>query len=203
MGETSKTLAPRGLSFGEVATRQSAFILRALHTHGVASRDLDDAAQEVLLAVHKKLATFDADRARNPQRALHSWLLSIVQRIAANRRRRSARLAEDLTVPESLPHSPVDLVSPTEQAWFENEDERLVRSLLDQIPAERAAVLRAYDLEENPMEAVARSLGIPVNTGWCRRRLGLQDLRAALTRRAATEHRTTGFAAHSGAASST
>ena len=202
MGENSKKLANSSHSFRDVVARESGFILRALHTHGVYSRDQDDAAQEVLLAVHSGLATFDAGRARNPRRALHSWLLSIVQRVAANHRRRRARLAEDLTDQERLPLEPVNIVSPTEQAWLKGENERLVRRLLDEIPEERAAVVRAYDLEETPMEAVALTLGIPVNTGWSRRHLGFRDLRAALTRRAAVEVRASFFAANNSAASS-
>ncbi|MFO0586063.1 MAG: RNA polymerase sigma factor [Polyangiaceae bacterium] len=186
-----------------VVARESCFILRALHTHGVYSRDQDDAAQEVLLAVQQGLATFDASRARDPRRALHSWLLSICQRIAANYRRRSARRAEDLTDEENLPNEPGNIASPTEQAWFENENVQLIRSLLDRIPEERAAIVRAYDLEEIPMDVVARMLEIPVNTGWNRRRLGLRDLRAALERRAAIELRVSFFAAHDDAASFT
>ncbi|MFO0589890.1 MAG: RNA polymerase sigma factor [Polyangiaceae bacterium] len=203
MEETSKRLAGDRLSLRAVVALESGFILRALHTHGVYSRDQDDAAQEVLWAVQQGLATFDASRARDPRRALHSWLLSICQRIAANHRRRSARRAEDLADEENLPNEPGNILSPTEQAWFENENARLVRILLDRIPEERAAVVRAYDLEETPMDVVARMLGIPVNTGWNRRRLGLRDLRAALERRAAIELRASLFAAHNDAASFT
>ena len=196
-------LADEGLSLKDVVARESGFIMFALHTHGVCSRDRDDALQEVLLAVHHGLATFDATRARDPRRAFHSWLLSICRRIGANHRRRRARRAEDLTDQDVPSIEPIQVVSPAEQAYLERENQRLVWSLLDQIPEERAAVVRAYDLEERPMEAVARTLGIPINTGWNRRRLGLQDLRAALARRRAAEVRASFFAAHNNSSSST
>jgi RNA polymerase sigma-70 factor (ECF subfamily) len=62
------------------------------------------------------------------------------------------------------------------------EDRKLVLAALDAIEMDRRAVFVLYEIDEVPMEEVARSLGIPVNTGYSRLRLARAEFAAAVKR---------------------
>ena len=167
-----------------IISHNGAFIRRVLLQLGVGAKDLDDVTQAVLLGVHRGLPLFNPRLASEPDAAVRSWLFEICKRQAANHRRalfRRAEVAADIEVLDErqseCPHA--------EERWLRGEDERFLRALLAHIPADRCAVVTAYDLDEIPMNEVALALGIPVNTAWNRRRLGLLDLRSELRRRPA------------------
>ncbi len=169
----------------EVISRETSFVRRTLSQLGVHENDINDVTQEVLLAVNKGLPTFDPSLAAEPDKAIRAWLFGICERQAANLRRRSSRRSEVITSDETIDDLQSD-ESNTEDRWLRQEQESLVRGALARIPPERRAVVEAYDLDGVPMQEVALLLGIPVNTAWNRRRLGLLDLRSEWCRRAAT-----------------
>ncbi|HEX6273727.1 MAG TPA: sigma factor, partial [Polyangiaceae bacterium] len=71
------------------------FVLRVLRRLGVPESDLDDAAQDVFIVVHRKLESIV------PGPSLRGWLFGIAQRVAIARRRRAHARHEE-------PHADLD-----------------------------------------------------------------------------------------------
>lgn len=177
---------PRRPRLGEIISEHTQFIRFTLFHLGVRSGDLDDVMIEVLLGVHHGLPTFELPLSIDPSKAVRAWLFGICKRQAATQRRRALRRPESFHDGDDLD----DLESatpPPEEALWQKRELSLLVDLLAQTTPERRAVLVAYDLEGNAMRNVALSLNIPLNTAWNRRRLGLDDLRAAWRRKKAAE----------------
>lgn len=175
-------------SFPQLVAENERFIRAALGRLGVRANDMDDTAQEVLIAAHRHLPDFDPSRSPRAENAIRTWLFVICRRWAANRIRRAQRCAEVVTEAEALEDHADD--SPhAEDAHLAKERRLLLADLLAEVSSERRAVLVAYRLEEIPLAEVAASMGIPQNTAWNRLRLGIADLRAAWLRRLARDQR--------------
>src|SRR5579862_8272818 len=93
------TLAPtpqglveaRPFTFDDVYERHIDFVWRILRRLGVPARSLDDAAQDVLLVVHRRLGSFDG---RAP---LRRWLAGICVRVARQEYRTRRRRQRETT----------------------------------------------------------------------------------------------------------
>ena len=68
-------------SFEEVYQQYYNYTSRTLRHMGVPFEDVEDAAQEVWLAVHRQLPLFEG------RSSLRTWLFGIVVNVARNRRR--------------------------------------------------------------------------------------------------------------------
>jgi len=134
------------------------FVARVLRRAGVAERDLADASQEVFVVVHRRLGDFEG-RA-SPQ----TWLYRIAWNVASEYRRRAFRRRELLEETHEIAD---ELGSPAELV----EAQRSVSALLDAIDrldAEKREALICHELDEQPMIAVAKRLGIPLKTAFSR-----------------------------------
>ena len=69
------------LTFDEVYTAHVGFVWRVLRGLGVAPEQLEDAAQDVFMFVHRRLSTFVGSA------AIKTWLFSFSRRIAWRYRR--------------------------------------------------------------------------------------------------------------------
>lgn len=146
------------LSLRDVFDAHAAFVLRNLRRLGVAEADLDDAAQDVFLVVHRNLERYDAEC------ALRSWLFGIVQRVAANYRRRGQRRRECAVAEVS-----VASVEPTQLEHVAlQQAQRLLLDALDQLEPTRRAIFILYELEEMPMSDVAQAVACPLQTAYSR-----------------------------------
>lgn len=148
------------------------YVWHALRRLGVRSADVEDAAQEVFVVVHRKLAEFD------PSRPLRPWLFGIAHRVAAGQRRRAHVTRE---VGETPMHLADAAPGPEMDAQTAQRRALLMRAL-DLLPFERRAVVVMHELHEHAIPEVADALGIPLNTAYSRLRLGRADLSAALKR---------------------
>ena len=74
-----------GAEFEAIYEREFAFVWRSLLHFGVPAAQVEDAAQDVFIVVHRRLA--DWDRAAS----IRSWLYGICRRVAADHRRARAR----------------------------------------------------------------------------------------------------------------
>src|SRR5688572_22420535 len=112
-------------SFDEVYEAEFAFAWRNLRRLGVRESQLRDAAQDVFLVVHRRLADFEG------RGTLRAWLYSIVVRVASQYRR--TRLRKDLEHTDD-PDGVADTktLGPEDNAG-QNEDVRLLLKLLDQL----------------------------------------------------------------------
>lgn len=168
--------------FEVVASRHHSFIRRALAQLGVRASDLDDAGQEVLLAIQHGLSTFQPSGPLAPEAALRGWIYGICERQAASYRRAEARRARVVcSATEVTEHTPGTDSTP-EERLLKGEDARFLGLALATLEPSRRSVVVAYELEGVSMRALAAQLGIPLNSAWNSLRLGRQDLRAAWRR---------------------
>jgi len=153
-----------------------AFAWRSLRRLGVPERDLADAAQEVFIVVHKKLAAFDA------QSRLSTWVYAICLRVASDRRRRAATRYEVLAEgTEPLRDAKAA------DACELSERRALLEDALDAMSLEQRAVFTLFELEGMTGEEIATLLEIPAPTVHSRLRLARETFRRCVARARARE----------------
>ena len=156
-------LLPFDRSSIDVATvfrEHGAFVYRILRRLGVHPADVDDALQEVVVVVHRRLPEFDRDASMRP------WVYGISVRVAsrARRRRWSSREVGAEEAPERIdPTTPLDSVAAKQAS-------EVLSVILDQIDDEKRAVYVLHELEELSVPEVAKVLGCPVQTAYSRLR---------------------------------
>ena len=141
---------------------------RFLRRLGIPEHDVDDAVQEVILVLARKLEKIESGRER-------SFVLSTAFRVASGFRRsgRRRREVDDSPLAE-LEHPGASPESLLEQQRLR---ERLDVVLLD-LPLELRAVFVLYELEELTMAEIAQSLGLRPGTAASRLRRARQVFEA-------------------------
>jgi RNA polymerase sigma-70 factor (ECF subfamily) len=169
------------LAFDEVYERHIDFVWRVLRRLGVPTRSLADAAQDVLLVVHRRLGSFD----RRVQ--LRSWLAGICVHVARQeyrtRRRRQPEMLDwagwiDV---DSLPDD-ASLVSTQAER---RELIQLLYELLSSLDAPKREVFVLAELEQMTGPEIAEILGVPLNTVYSRLREARVRFERELTNREA------------------
>lgn len=155
--------------FARVYEDHFAFAWRSLRLLGVAEDVLEDATQDVFEVVSRQLAEFSG------RSTLRTWIFSIVQRTAANHRRRHRRkvqqlvpLRDAIVASEPSPHAHAEALDAAQRI------ERYAATLAP----DRRALFVLVLLEEVPAPEAARALGLPLNTVYSR----IRALRAGLLR---------------------
>lgn len=154
------------LAFEDLYEQHIDFIWRVLRRLGVPARSLPDAAQDVLLVVHRRLGSFDG---RAP---LRSWLAGISVRVARQeyrgRRRRQPEMLDSAAWIEvdSLP-ADASLVSTTPERL---ERIRLLYEVLSCLDAPKREVFVLAELEQMTGPEIAEVVGLPLNTVYSRLR---------------------------------
>jgi RNA polymerase sigma-70 factor (ECF subfamily) len=127
---------------------------RFLRRLGVAEADVDDAVQEVILVLTRKLDSVEIGRER-------SFVLSIAFRVASDARRRTRRRRE--VDSEQLVELPS--ISADPEASAQNQQMRAVfAQVLEQLSLDLRAVFVLYELEDFTMAEIAQSLQLPPGT---------------------------------------
>jgi RNA polymerase sigma-70 factor (ECF subfamily) len=126
------------------------FTWRSLRNLGVARLDLEDAVQDVWLAAHRQLGTFEG---RSTPR---TWLFGITLNTARNYRRRARRH------PSAAPLSDqVATLGPSPDVEHEGSEAlALVRRFVEQLEEPRRILFVVYLMENVPAAEVAEILGI-------------------------------------------
>lgn len=152
----------------------SPFVWRVLIHLGVPKSRLEDASQEVFMALLKSLPRFAGHS------SLQTFIYGMCRNVALTERRRSRELTEIPT--EELPDT---IVQPAQEGelWIKRAHERLVVALglLDE---EQRQVFVLFEIEEIAMEDIARSLGAPLSTCYSRLYAAREKVHAELRRRA-------------------
>jgi RNA polymerase sigma-70 factor, ECF subfamily len=161
------------LTFDQVYERYLPFVWRSLVALGVPDARVEDAAQDVFVAVHAGLAGFEG-RSR-----LTTWLYGIARHVAHEHIRRRIRERRDADELARLPAPPVD--TPEDEARIA-ESRRLLRSLLDQLDPAKREVFALVEIEQIPVKEVADMLGQKENTIWSRLRLARREFQAQVAR---------------------
>lgn len=145
-------------------------IWRTLRRLGVTDAQLDDAAQDVFVVVHRKLTEFDG-------RSLRGWLYAIALRVASDYRRERARRVA-IPLGEALSDS---ALGPSRILEL-NESVQLLHALLDQLDDPKRMVFVLGELEQLSAPEIAEALGENLNTVYARLRAARLQFDAALTR---------------------
>ncbi|HYQ45829.1 MAG TPA: sigma-70 family RNA polymerase sigma factor, partial [Polyangiaceae bacterium] len=152
------------------------FAWRALRRLGIPERDLNDAAQDVFLIVHRKLPEFDFER------PITTWIYAICLRVASDRRRsavqRHERLDENAETRERAEQS---LTADADGQQL-SERRALLEAALDAMSLEQRAVFTLFELEGRTGEEVAAILGVPAPTVHSRLRLAREIFRRSIER---------------------
>ncbi|MFO0762546.1 MAG: sigma-70 family RNA polymerase sigma factor [Byssovorax sp.] len=158
------------------------FVWRNLRRLGVQEAQLDDAAQEVFLVVHRRLAEFEG------RSSLKTWLFGILVRVAGDCRRAVRRKSPHARSPGGA----VDADSVADEAAESAHDRtarseavRLLHRLLDELDDDKRAVFVLAELEQMSAPEIAESLGQNLNTIYARLRAARREFeQAALRERA-------------------
>jgi len=161
--------------FDGIYTECFSFVWRCLRGLGVPEAQLDDAAQDVFVVVHRRLAEF-AGRS-----AVRTWLYGIVRNVASNHRRSVARKGHAKPLDNEVASRAPGPLEHAEEA----EAARFVQAFLSGLEPKRREVFMLVLLEELSVPDAAAALEIPLNTAYTRLRLARADFQKAL---AAREH---------------
>jgi RNA polymerase sigma-70 factor (ECF subfamily) len=154
------------LDFDEIYARHLDFVWRTLASTGVPESRLEDAAQDVFVVVHGKLAEFEG-RAK-----ITTWLYSIARRVAFEHLRRAARERERELALAELDRG--EAQTPEEETR-ETQALRLVLDILARMDPDQREVFALVEIEQVPVRDVARMLELKENTVWSRLRLARRD----------------------------
>jgi RNA polymerase sigma-70 factor (ECF subfamily) len=153
--------------FGFYAPRIKGFLMRT----GSAAEMAEEIAQEAMLSVWRKAATFDASRA-----SVSTWIYAVARNLRIDRLRHERGVRADVfyeALRSDEPERPDDSLE-----WAERDDR--VRLAMRELPDEQMTVVRLSFFEDKPHGDIARILGIPLGTVKSRLRLAMAKLRERL-----------------------
>jgi len=152
----------RPMTFDEVYTAHVAFVWRVLRALGVAPEQLEDAAQDVFVIVHRRLASFEG------RAAITTWLFAITRRIASRYRRKHR--------PKPPPATEwVAIADPFAEA-ARVEAATIIAAAMERMDDDKRIVFALVELEQLAVAEVARMLELNVNTAYSRLRLARTEL---------------------------
>lgn len=152
--------------FNHFAPRVKGYLMRL----GANAEAAEELAQETLLTVWRRAASFDPARA-----AASTWIFTIARNLRIDLARRGARapLAADPSSDAPPPPAPDELLSAC-------QDEARIGAALARLPKEQAQVVSLAFFSDKPHSEIAGELGLPLGTVKSRLRLAMARLRVAL-----------------------
>jgi RNA polymerase sigma-70 factor, ECF subfamily len=174
----SATIDPAdGLAFCEALYEAHFdFVWRSLRRLGVEEALVEDAAQDVFLVVHRRLAEFQG------RASPKTWLFAIALNVAHTYRRSSRRRDAVLRPPVDLERVIDETAHSPQEAALLAERRRLLYRVLDDLDGEQRAVFVLVELEMMSAPEAAEALGANVNTVYTRLRAARQAFALAADR---------------------
>jgi RNA polymerase sigma-70 factor, ECF subfamily len=161
-------------TFDDVYANHVGFVWRVLRACGVSADQVEDAAQDVFVVVHRRLKEFRG------QSSITTWLFAIARRVAATHRRGGAVRDAPVVIPEAAAASdPFDDVARSQAA-------AAIAAILDHMDEDKRLVFALVEIEQLSVADVARMLDINPNTAHSRLRLARAEFAAAVRRTKAT-----------------
>ena len=157
------------LSFDDVYASHVGFVWRVLRACGVPPEQVEDAAQDVFVVVHRRLRDFEG------RSSITTWLFAIARKVAARHRRRTTAPTEPVAELAVAP-DPFDQVVRSEAA-------ATISAILDRMDEDQRLVFALVEIEQLSVADVARMLDINPNTAHSRLRLARAEFAAAVRRR--------------------
>jgi RNA polymerase sigma-70 factor (ECF subfamily) len=164
------SLAMAARSFQSVFDAEFSYVCRCLRRLGARPSDVEDLAQEVFVAVHRKFDAFDGTRPLRP------WLFGFAHRVASNYHRLARHRHE-----VSEPDEPIGSGTP-EELLSDRQAQALLLSALDQLTLEQRSVVVMHDIDGFTAPEIASALLVPLNTVYSRVRIGRDELKKAVVR---------------------
>jgi RNA polymerase sigma-70 factor, ECF subfamily len=167
---------PEPITLESIYESEFRFVWRNLARLGVPESDIADAAQEVFLVVHRRLAEFD-------QRCkVSTWIYRICFNVASDRRRRAH-------VRYEIPHDQTTFEGSTPGPGTRSEDLALFDWLLESMDMEQRVVFVLFEVEGYAGPEIAEMMDCPLPTVYSRLRLArVAFARAAERYRASRSH---------------
>ncbi|HXJ20078.1 MAG TPA: sigma-70 family RNA polymerase sigma factor [Polyangia bacterium] len=171
--EPSGGTPPGPSLFDDVYVQHFGFVWRCLRGLGVPQAALDDAAQDVFLAVHRQLGRFRGEA------GIRTWLYGIARHIASNHRRRDRRKMAPLEPldPDTVARDPDPL-----QRAADAQAASFIEQFLAKLDTKKREVFLLAMIEEMTIPEVAAALSIPLNTAYTRFRRVRAEFHRALAR---------------------
>ncbi|MEO7056442.1 MAG: sigma-70 family RNA polymerase sigma factor [Caldimonas sp.] len=154
------------LLFKHFAPRIATYLVRG----GTAAAKAEELAQEAMVVLWCKSASFDPSRA-----GVSTWLFTIARNLRIDSHRRGGAEAAEVGDGE-LAELPDPAPAPDEQLGAAQR-ERRVRAALQQLPAEQARIVELSYFADQAHAAIAHDLRIPLGTVKSRMRLAVNNLR--------------------------
>ena len=163
MSDGAKTPPESGVepTFRKVFDEHARFIWRSLLGLGVAEADVPDASQQVFVVLNDRLG----DLAEGCP--LRTFVYGICLRVASDFRRRAHRRRERLC---AEPPERATETTPEGRA-ADREALAALEAALDRLPPPQREVFVLFEIEELPMDEIARALGCPLQTAYSRLRV--------------------------------
>lgn len=152
--------------------QHASYVLGLVRRLGVPAGDVEDVAQEVFVNVHRGLPAFQG------RSSLKTWLCGITLRTAANHRRKAYRRRERPGAVELE----LTVAATQEDALERARMAAQLQRALDALSPKLRDVFVLYEIEELPMDEVARLVGCLRFTAYTRLRAARGALAAQLTR---------------------
>lgn len=168
--------------FDEVYERHLDLVWRVLAAAGVPESRLEDAAQDVFVVVHSKLAEFEG------RSKLTTWLYGIARHVALDYVRKAVRERQRERALADLPRD--DGHTPEEETRG-TQARRVVLEVLARMEPDRREVFALVEIEQMPVRDVAAMLGLKENTVWSRLRLARREFEKHGARLRARDRETT------------
>jgi len=161
------------LTFEEVYERYLPFVWRSLAALGVPDARIEDATQDVFVAVHARLSSFEA------RSKLTTWLYAITRNVAVEHIRKRVRERRDDAELANMPRD----ASPTPEDDMHGAQARsLLLDLVQKLDPAQREVFSLVEIEQIPVKDVAQMLDLKENTVWSRLRLARQAFDAHVAR---------------------
>jgi len=157
--------------FDEVHREHFGFVYASLLRLGVPPDAIDDAAQDVFVAVHRQLPGFEG------RSALRTWLFGVARRVAFRHRRTALRLDAKA---RALASAPVEAPAGVADALEQAERAALLLRALGLLDDDKRAALTLQVFEELSGPELAQLLGVNVDTAYSRIKAARRELRRAL-----------------------
>jgi RNA polymerase sigma factor (sigma-70 family) len=153
--------------FDYYAPRVKAYLKRLGASDGLA----EDLAQEVMLVVWRKAASYDSTKA-----GVGTWIFTIARNLRIDSLRRERRPTIDITDPIMTPEP-----APLQDTQLEIErQEQHVRAALKTLPEDQAKVITMAFYDGKSHGEIAAELAIPLGTVKSRLRLAFRRVRGQL-----------------------
>src|SRR5262245_18952173 len=149
------------------------FVWRCLRRFGVHPSSLDDAAQDVFVVVHRRLAEFEG------RSSVRTWLFVIAVRVARNHTRSQTRRGLDVTLDLELPDR--EGMSPDEVAQRRSAS-LILHTALTGMNEQLRLIFVLAELEDFTLKEISDALDMNPNTVATKLRKARKDLEKALER---------------------